>query len=112
MSVSFGGFNENTATFKATEDIAKNSTVKMSASETVAPCEGGEAFCGVAVDCSGGYVSVQLSGAVTMPYTGTAPEAGYTALAGDGESVAVSEQGREYLAVAVDETAKTVTFIM
>lgn len=112
MSVSFGGFNENTATFKATENIAKKSAVKMSESDTVAACSGGEAFCGIVTECSGGYASVQLSGAVTAAYSGSAPEVGYTKLAGDGAAVTASDNGREYLVISVDETAQTVTFLM
>lgn len=112
MSVSFGGFNENTATFKATEDIAKNSFVRMSESNTVAACTGGEAFIGIARECDGGYAGVQLSGTVKAAYSGSAPAVGYTKLSGDGDKVNVSDSGREYLVVAVDETANTVTFIM
>lgn len=112
MSVSFGGFNENTATFRATEDIAKNSAVKMSENNTVAACSGGEAFIGVARDCDNGYVSVQLSGTVKAEYSGSAPAVGFAKLAGDGDKVTASDNGREYLVVAVDETANTVTFIM
>ena len=112
MSVSFGGFNENTATFKVTENFANNTFVKMGESNTVAPCSGGEAFIGVALNCGGGYASVQLSGTVKAVYIGNTPEIGYTKLAGDSDKVTASENGREYLVVAVDETAKTVTFIM
>ncbi|MBQ3044855.1 MAG: hypothetical protein IJO03_03075 [Clostridia bacterium] len=112
MSVSFGGFNENTATFKTTEDIAKKSAVKMSESNTVAACSGGEPFCGIVTECSGGYASVQLSGTVTAAYSGSVPEVGYTKLAGDGAAVTVSDNGREYLVISVDETAQTVTFLM
>ncbi len=112
MSVSFGGFNMNTATFKMTGEIAKNSPVKMSSSETVAACAGGEEFCGFAVDCGNGFASVQLCGAVTAPYTGTAPSVGYETLAGSGDKVTVSDSGREYLVIAVDTTASTVTFLM
>lgn len=112
MSVSFGGFNENTATFKSIEDIVKNTAVKMNSSETVEACNDGEAFCGIALECSGGYASVQLSGAVTAKYSGTAPEAGYAKLAAGTDGVKVSDSGREYLVLAVDETANTVTFLM
>ncbi len=112
MSVSFNGFNENTATFKANEEIAGGAPVKMSESDTVAPCANGDKFCGFAIECSGGYASVQLSGTVTAIYSGTAPEVGYANLASDGEGVTASDNGREYLVVAVDEAKKTVTFIM
>ena len=112
MSVSFNGFNENTATFKANEEITGGAPVKMSESDTVAACENGDKFCGFAIECSGGYASVQLSGTVTAAYSGTAPELGYTKLASDGEGVTASENGREYLVFAVDEAKKTVTFLM
>lgn len=112
MSVSFCGFNENTATFKANEIIESGATVKMSESKTVAPCADGENFCGFAVESSGGYASVQLSGAVTVKYTGSAPEVGFAKLVSDGNGVKASDGGREYLIVAVDETAMTVTFLM
>lgn len=112
MSVSFNGFNENTATFKANEEINGGVPVRMSESGTVTACSSGEAFCGIAVECSGGYASVQLSGTVTARFSGSAPEVGYAKLVSDGEGVTASEDGREYLIVAVDDTASTVTFIM
>ncbi|MBQ2904786.1 MAG: hypothetical protein IJE48_10345 [Clostridia bacterium] len=112
MSVSFSGFNENTATFKSNEEIAGGTPVKMSGTETVAAAASGEAFCGIAVDGDGEYASVQLSGAVRSKYSGTAPAAGYSKLVSDGEGVTASESGREYLVVAVDEAAETVTFII
>ena len=112
MSVSFNGFNENTATFKANEEIAGGMPVKMSESDTVTVCGNGDKFCGFAIDCGSGYASVQLSGTVTAVYSGSAPDVGYVNLASDGEGVTVSESGREYLVLAVDEAKKTVTFIM
>lgn len=112
MSVSFNGFNENTATFRANGEIAGGAPVKMIESDTVAACANGDKFCGFAINCGGGYASVQLSGTVTAAYSGTAPEVGYVNLASDGEGVTLSDGGREYLVVAVDEAKKTVTFIM
>lgn len=112
MSVSFNGFNENTATFRANGEIAGGAPVKMIESDTVVACANGDKFCGFAINCGGGYASVQLSGTVTAVYSGTAPEVGYVNLASDGEGVTLSDGGREYLVVAVDEVKKTVTFIM
>lgn len=112
MSVSFNGFNENTATFRVNEEIAGGMPVKMSESDTVAPCASGDKFCGFAVDCGGGYASVQLSGTVTAVYSGTAPKLGYTSLVSDGTGVKAADGGREYLVFAVDEAKKTVTFLM
>ncbi len=112
MSVSFSGFNENTATFKANEEIEGGAPVMIGESDTVTPCGNGDKFCGFAIECSGGYASVQLSGTVTAVYSGTAPELGYSALVSDGTGVKASDSGREYLVFAVDEAKKTVTFLM
>lgn len=112
MSVSFNGFNENTATFKVNTEIAGGTPVKMIESDTVSACASGDKFCGFAINCGGGYAAVQLSGTVTVVYSGSAPEVGYVNLVSDGEGVTVSDGGREYLVVAVDEAKKTVTFIM
>ncbi len=112
MSVAFGGFNENTATFKTESEITSGSFVKMSESNTVTACANGDAFCGYAVSGDGGYAAVQLSGAVTATYSGTAPVVGYAVLVSDGTGVKTASDGREYLVIAVDETAKAVTFLM
>ena len=71
-------------------------------------------FCGVSVNVNGGYAGVQLSGVVTMPYTGTdAPAVGYAALASDGAyGVKASTKGNTYLVLSVNTTAKTVSFML
>ena len=112
MSVSFSGFNANTATFKTATELEGGCAVKISESNTVAACSDGEAFCGFVINGDGGYASVQLSGTVTAAYSGTKPALGYAKLASDGKGVKASTRGREYLVFAVDETAKTVTFLM
>lgn len=112
MSVSFNGFNENTATFRAEGEIAGGTPVRMHETDTVTAAVSGEVFCGIAVDCDGSYAAVQLSGAVRAKFSGEAPRVGYSKLVSDGEGVTVSDSGREYLVVAVDEASSTVTFIM
>lgn len=84
----------------------------VSEANTVAPCGNGDEFCGFAIEGTGGYASVQLSGTVTAVYSGTAPELGYSKLVSDGKGVKADESGREYLVFAVDEAKKTVTFLM
>lgn len=111
MSVSFNGFNENVVTFKVAEEIAAGTPVKMSGSGEVAPCSAGEEFCGIAIECDGKYASVQLVGAVTAAYTGTAPECGYASLAAADGGVQ-GGSGREYLVLSVDEAQSKVTFLM
>ena len=114
MSISFNGFGEKAATFKAAEGLTAGVPVKVSANDTAAPCAAGDDFCGVALGVSGGYAAVQLSGFAVLPYTGaTAPSVGYNALAADGSGgVKVLEGGRSLLAVNVDTTAKTVGVMM
>ena len=112
MSVSFGGFNSNAVTFKATEKIENGCAVKISESNTVTPCADGEVFCGFALDGENGYASVQLCGAVTSAYSGSAPETGYEMLVSDGKGVKVSTDGREYLVVDVDTANKTAGIII
>lgn len=111
MSVSFGGFNKNTATFRTEEEITALTAVKMDGSATVASCADGEEFIGFAIEGDGKYASVQLSGAVTAPFTGTVPECGFASLAAS-EGGVKAGSGREYLVLAVDENAGTVTFLM
>ncbi len=112
MSVSFGGFNSNAVTFKATESIENGCAVKISESNTVTPCANGDVFCGFVLNGENGYASVQLCGAVTSTYSGSAPKTGYEMLVSDGKGVKASADGREYLVVAVDENSQTVTFLM
>lgn len=112
MSVSFDGFNRKAATFITTADIEKGTAVKITDSAQIEPCADGDVFCGFVENGEGGYASVQLCGAVTAVYSGTAPEVGYAKLASDGSGVKASDSGREYLVVAIDESTSTVTFIM
>lgn len=111
MSVSFNGFNKNTATFIAAEEITGGTPVKMSGNGEVSVCAAGEEFIGIAIDCDGKYVSVQLSGAVTATYTGATPECGFADLAAADGGVQ-SGSGREYLVLSVDEAQSKVTFLM
>ncbi len=112
MAVSFGGFNENTATFKVSGEIENGMPVKMSESGTVTACADGDAFCGICVNGDEAYAAIQLGGAVKMTYSGTDPVCGYAKLAASADGVQANDGGREYLVVEVDTTAKTVTFLM
>lgn len=110
MSVSFNGYKESLATFKAASGLTAGVPVKISANDTVDSCAAEDSFCGVANGVSRGYASVQMSGFVTLPYTGTAPVVGYVILAADGSGgvKVVATGGRSMLVLQVDATAKTV----
>jgi len=75
----------------------------------VVPCSGGEDFCGTvcSVGRDGKVCSVVLGGLVRLPFSGTAPGLGWTALAADGQGGVTAGSGREYLVVDVDEAGKT-----
>ena len=112
MSVSVKGFNENVLTLKAASGLTAGVPVSMSENDTVAAAT--EVFCGVSVSVSGNYAGVQLTGMVTLPYTGTtAPAVGYAALIADGAGgVKADSKGRSYLVVNVDSTNKKVSFML
>lgn len=112
MTVSFGGFDKKTVTFKATGAMQKGTPVIISENGTVSFAGTDNPFCGIVDDYDGKYAAVQLYGAVTSKYTDTAPALGYTKLVTSGVGVKCDEAGREYLVLEVDETAGTVTFLM
>ena len=111
MKNSYEGIGQWAATF-ACSDVAEGQAVKISGSGEVALCAAGDAFCGVVLHVSrdGEACSVAMGGMVTLPYTGSAPAAGWTGLAGDGKGGVKAAEGRDYLVADVDESAMTVTF--
>lgn len=114
MSVSFNGYKESLATFKAASGLTAGVPVKISANDTVDSCAADDSFCGVTNGVSRGYASVQMSGFVTLGYTGAAPAVGYTTLAADGSGgvKVVTEGGRSMLVLQVDALAKTVGVLL
>ena len=90
MNVSFNGFNENTVTFEANGTINVGAPVMITANGKVSAANG--AFCGI---CT------------VVPYT-NAPSVGFSKIsAGSGKITADSTNGREFLVIDVDTTAKT-----
>ena len=111
MNISFQGFHENVATFAG--DLPAGRPVKLSASGTVSACASDNVFCGVSGGGRDGYLSVQLTGYVCLPYSGTAPTAGYGKLVADSNGgVKTGASGREHLILTVDTVHKTVGFIL
>ena len=109
MSISFHGIGQVCTTFLGS-NIAEGHVVKMTGNSTVAACGADEAFCGVATCCKDDALSVQVDGFTSIRYSGNAPAIGWSNLAADGNGgVKIAEDGRSYLVVHVDNTAKTVT---
>ena len=113
MNVSFSGFNEKSTTFICAQDVVAGKVVKVTENGTVSICSNGDAFCGVVTDVRGDCATVQLTGYIRMPYSGTAPSLGYTALAADGNgAVKAGEDGRTYLVTDIDTTDSTIGFML
>lgn len=111
MNVSFNGFGENVLTFEASGTIAAQSPVMVTDNGKVAAASG--VFCGICTAVRNGYAAVQVKGYVTVPYSGTAPTVGFVKLKGaDGKAVVDAANGREYLVIDVDTTAKTAGIIL
>ncbi len=104
MSISFNGFHEEIVTFEAASGVTAGVPVMMSANGKVQAVTSG-AFCGIAKNVRGGYAGVQLTGYVSVPYSGSLT-VGYKQLAAaSGGKVTVdTTNGREYLVVEVDST--------
>lgn len=113
MTVSFGGFGENVLTLECSSVIEAGTPVTISSGGKAVPCEEEDKVAGVCIGSDGSYAAVQLTGVVTLPYSGDAPSPGFVTLLADGEGgVAADGDGREHLALEVDTTSETVTFIL
>lgn len=113
MTISFNGFQETAATFKAGTVVGEGMPVKIAESFTADNCADADEFCGVALKARGGFVSVQMSGFVTLPYSGTAPSPGYNTLAADGAGgVKLAAGGRKLLVLETDALAGTVGVLL
>lgn len=110
--ISFIGFHENMLTFNAAEDVSVGAPVMISDNSTVAAGTDGAAFCGVARSVRGGLASVQMSGYMQLPYSGTAPALGVTQLACDGNGGVKAASGRTAVVVDIDTANAAVGFIL
>lgn len=113
MNISANGFFDHTLTLQAASAIPAGHPVKLSDNYTVAGASAGDKFCGVLLSCCDGVCAVQLHGAVTLSYTGTAPVVGFASLVSDGNGgVKSAENGTSVLILSVDTTDKTATCIL
>ena len=109
----YKGFNENVCTFASSGGVAAGQPVQVCANYTVTTAPENGEFHGVAIISRNDAVSVQLTGYVELPYSGTAPAVGTVALAADGNGgVMASSDGKEYLVINVDTINKTIGFML
>ncbi|MFI3140763.1 MAG: hypothetical protein R3Y27_00470 [Clostridia bacterium] len=115
MDISLQGFGQKTATFSTTTaDLVVGEPVIMASNNTVKRATLGKLLVGVVTSICGDYVSVALKGAVTVPYSDSAPTLGVCSLSCDGDGgVEVDLEPLIYYRVLeVDSTNNTVTFLL
>ena len=106
--ITFDSIHETFVTFNAEEDLDAGVVCKVTGDCAVGPCAAGDDFCGVARTVRCGLAGVVLSGYCRIPYSGTAPAVGKTALCADGNGGVKAGGDTEYLVVQVDTAEKTV----
>ncbi|MBQ7541177.1 MAG: hypothetical protein IJT44_02680 [Clostridia bacterium] len=113
MNLSANGFLQAALTMQAADTIPSGTTVKLTDNFTASAAENGDAFVGVVLTCSGALCAVQMRGAVTLPYSGTAPSVGPAVLVSDGDGgVKSAESGTSVCVLAVDTVRGTLTCIL
>lgn len=113
MGISFQSIGRQSVSFFGSAKLKAGQPCKVASNNTVGACAAGDRFCGVVGNGRDGVYEVTLKGFVTLPYTGTAPTVGYSALAADGNGgVAVTEDANEYLVTVVNTVDSTVGFFL
>jgi hypothetical protein len=111
MSQNFNGLHEAVATFKGNVNVG--TFVTFLSNGVVAEAEADKDIIGYCVSRRKDLAGVQLRGAVTVGYTGTAPTLGYcNLLTATSTSVKVSSSGKTFLVLEVDTTKKSVTILL
>ena len=106
MDICFEGVGQVAATFKVDgETAAPGMAVTLTDYGTVGLGGDGDALCGVLLGgVRGGAAAVQIGGVAKVGYSGTAPAAGWQALACDGKGgVKTASGGVNCLVLAVNE---------
>ncbi len=102
--VSFEEIGAVRATFLASDEVQNGQVVKLTKSNTVAPCADGELFCGVASTPRKGVATVQVKGFVSVP--GASLRLGWTELVANGKGgVRLCASGETGVRVLVVSTA-------
>lgn len=114
MSISFKGINEQVITFKTEEELEAGTLVTVTDNGTVSACAANDKITGVVVSCRNGLAAVQISGYVTLPYSGTAPTLGWSAICASSETKikADSTNGKLVTVLETDTTALTAGILL
>ena len=117
MAVDFKGYDERIVTFNAaTASVSADKIVRISAKNTVALANGGEAFVGVVKSRSGSTAAVQIGGYTELTYSGSAPALGRGYLVASGMTSVMTAptvgQGAPVIIVSVDTATSTIGCIL
>lgn len=113
MNISYQGIGQETLTMRCNSQLAEGMLCYPALEDILAYCVSDDEFFGVVQKVRNGLATVVYRGFVTVPYNGTAPSVGWTALtAHDQNSVKASADGVCHWVTTVDELAKTVTFLL
>lgn len=108
-------FNVNETTFYTESNIKAGMTVELDSDGKAVIASSNSRFIGVCTKANGNYISVALTGIVTVPYTGTtAPNVGYELLSADGNGNVKFNGASEvdHLVLSVNTKDKLVTFML
>jgi hypothetical protein len=114
MKVSFEGTKVGNLSFEAGSAVTPGFPVSLSGNRVVSNAAEGVAPVGVCVWVRKGVACVQVSGYTTLPYSGTAPALGVSAVKanGNGGVSAASSGGLTVRVLEVDTTAGTVGVLL
>ena len=99
-------------TLNADDGLEAGQVCKITADSTVGPCSAGDDFCGYAQQVRLALAGVVLDGYCCVPYSGTAPALGRTALCADGQGGVKAGGTTKYLVAHVDTSAQVVGFFL
>ena len=112
MKVSFNGFNNKALTFLTDEELEPGDVVSLTNQGTVAKAQEGDAFIGTVESCRGGYASVTVTGAITVPCDSSI-EPGYMGVCMGSNGYVTSGDGYfTKFVLSVDSYAGTAVILM
>lgn len=113
MATSYNSIALECASFRANGTLTVGEPCKLVADKIVGACASGNDFIGVVMHVRGNTVTVAIRGFVTVPYSGSLPPVGNTALVGNGShGVVVGDAGKARTVVCRDIANGTVTFLL
>ena len=112
MAISFDSIGQVCVTAAVSGQVAPGCPVAYTGCCQVSPCADNGKIHGIVASYADGYAAVTLRGFVTVPYTGSAPAVGFTALAAAGANAVKASGTTAYLVVDVDTVNQTVTFLL